>query len=91
MPLGLERRVTAGEGGWVREIDGQPAWSVLKEYLDGEPGALKGIDIIHLCVGEPLDPALRAEYGSDYIIRTPPLAIAGDPARRPAGSERCSP
>jgi small ligand-binding sensory domain FIST len=44
---------------------------VLREYVDGDPEDLLGADIIHLCVGEPLDPALRAEYGSDYLIRTP--------------------
>ena len=70
-PLGLQRQVTAADGGWLREIDGQPAWSVLREYVDGDPEDLLGADIIHLCVGEPLDPALRAEYGSDYLIRTP--------------------
>jgi hypothetical protein len=72
-PLGLQRRVTAADGGWIREIDGLPAWDVLREYVDGDPVDLMGVDIIHLCVGEPLDPALRAEYGSDYLIRTPLL------------------
>jgi hypothetical protein len=70
-PLGLPRQVTAADGGWLREIDGLPAWNVLREYVDGEPTDLLGADIIHLCVGEPLDPALREEYGSDYLIRTP--------------------
>ena len=76
-PLGLQREVTAAEGGWLREIDGQPAWSVLREYVEGDPEDLLGADIIHLCVGEPLDPALRAEYGSDYLIRTP-LTLGAD-------------
>jgi hypothetical protein len=71
MPLGLQRHVTAADGGWIREIDGLPAWDVLREYVDGDPTDLLGVDIIHLCVGEPLDPALRDEYGSDYLIRTP--------------------
>jgi hypothetical protein len=70
-PLGQQRQVTAADGGWLREIDGQPAWDVLREYVDGDPEDLIGADIIHLCMGEPLDPALRAEYGSDYLIRTP--------------------
>jgi hypothetical protein len=71
MPLGLPRTVTDADGGWLREIDGLPAWDVLREYVDGSPTDLLGADIIHLCVGEPLDPALREEYGSDYLIRTP--------------------
>jgi hypothetical protein len=73
MPLGLPRTVTAAEDGWLREIDGLPAWDVLREYVDGAPTDLLGADIVHLCVGEPLDPALREEYGSDYLIRTPLL------------------
>jgi len=71
VPLGLARDVTAADAGWLREIDGMPAWDVLREYVDGDPQDLLGADIIHLCVGEPLDPALREEYGSDYLIRTP--------------------
>jgi hypothetical protein len=70
-PFGLARTVTSAEGGWVREIDGVPAWHVLREYIHGEPVDLLGADILHLCVGEPLDPALRGEYGSDYLIRAP--------------------
>jgi hypothetical protein len=77
MPLGLQRRVTAADGGWIREIDGLPAWDVLREYVAGDPVDLMGVDIVHLCVGEPLDPALREEYGSDYLIRTP-LALGDD-------------
>lgn len=77
MPLGLQRHVTAADGGWIREIDGLPAWDVLREYVDGDPADLLGVDIIHLCVGEPLDPALREEYGSDYLIRTP-LTLGDD-------------
>lgn len=77
MPLGLPRTVTAAEGGWLHEIDGLPAWDVLREYVEGAPTDLLGADILHLCVGEPLDPALREEYGSDYLIRTP-LALSED-------------
>lgn len=71
VPLGLPREVTAADGGWLREIDGLAAWEVLKEYVDGDPTDLLSADIMHLCVGELLDPALRVEYGSDYLIRTP--------------------
>ena len=76
-PLGMERTVTSAEGGWVHEIDGRAAWSVLKEYLDGDPVDLISSDIVHLCIGEPLAPALRAEYGSDYLIRSP-LMLSAD-------------
>lgn len=76
-PLGLLRTVTAAEGGWLHEIDGLPAWDVLREYVEGAPTDLQGADILHLCVGEPLDPALRAAHGSDHLIRTP-LALSED-------------
>jgi hypothetical protein len=69
-PIGLERVVTAASDGWLREIDGRPAWSVFKEYLDGDPVDLNAEGIVHLCFGEPL--AGAAEHAYDpYIIRTP--------------------
>jgi hypothetical protein len=71
-PLGLPRQVThATPDGWIHELDGQPAWTVMKEYLDGDPQDLMSTDIVHLCIGEPLDAAQREAYGSDYVIRTP--------------------
>lgn len=80
-PLGLSRKVTSAEGGWVHEIDGRPAWSVLKEYLDNDPVDLISADIVHLCIGEPLAPELRAMagdvFGSDYLIRAP-LVLSAD-------------
>lgn len=70
-PLGLPRRVTSAADGWIHELDGQPAWVVMKEYLDGDPQDLLSTDTVHLCIGEPLDAEMRALYGSDYVIRTP--------------------
>jgi hypothetical protein len=69
-PIGLERRVTDGDGGWVREIDGMPAWNVFKEYLDGDPEDLNAEGIVHLCIGEPLAPEQASVY-APYVIRTP--------------------
>lgn len=69
-PIGLERTVTDAADGWVREIDGQPAWDVFKEYLPGDPQALNAEGIIHLCVGLPLDGRAVDEYG-DFRIVTP--------------------
>lgn len=69
-PIGLERTVTDGGDGWIREIDGQQAWSVFKEYLDGDPRTLNFEGIIHLCVGLPLTGESAREYG-DYRIITP--------------------
>jgi len=70
-PLGLPRRVTSAADGWIHELDGQPAWAVMKEYLDGDPQNLLSTDTLHLCIGEPLDAGMRTLYGSDYVIRTP--------------------
>ncbi|MFN8587204.1 MAG: FIST N-terminal domain-containing protein [Candidatus Eisenbacteria bacterium] len=70
VPIGLERRVTSAEGGWVREIDGEPAWAVFRQYLDGNPEDLNTEGAIHLSVGEPLPEGAAADY-EPYIIRTP--------------------
>lgn len=70
VPIGLERHVTSAGGGWVREIDGQPAWSVFRQYLEGDPEDLNTEGAIHLSVGEPLPDGAAAEY-EPYIIRTP--------------------
>lgn len=67
--IGLEREVTSSAGGWIRAIDGQPAWSVFQEYLDDGSDDLNADGIVHLCIGEPLH-----ERGHDYdpfVIRTP--------------------
>ncbi|MHC4429553.1 MAG: FIST C-terminal domain-containing protein, partial [Planctomycetota bacterium] len=69
-PIGLERVITRTDGGWVHEIDGQPAWSVFKEYLDGDPEDLNAEGIVHLCIGQPLDAEAAEEY-APYVIRTP--------------------
>jgi hypothetical protein len=76
-PLGLTRTVTRVEGGWVHEVDGRPAWEVFKEYLDGDTVDLMSADIVHLCIGEPLDEAKRKGFDSDLLIRTP-LVLAED-------------
>jgi len=69
-PIGLRREVTRSDGGWVREIDGRPAWDVFKEYLDGDPQDLAADGMAHLCIGEPLDDAASAGYDR-HIIRAP--------------------
>ena len=69
-PIGQERVMTRADGGWVHEIDGQPAWSVFKEYIDGDPEDLNIESIVHLCIGQPLDAESAEEY-APYVIRTP--------------------
>ena len=69
-PIGLERHVTRAADGWIREIDGQPAWQLFREYLDGDPEDLNTEGIIHLSVGEPLPESLTGEY-EPFLIRSP--------------------
>jgi hypothetical protein len=75
-PIGLERTVTREKDGWVHEIDDQRAWSVFKEYLDGDPEDLNADGIVHLCIGKPATPTESQEYGP-YVIHTP-LALDKD-------------
>jgi hypothetical protein len=69
-PIGLERRITRAEGPWVHEIDGRPAWSVFRQYLEGEPEDLNTEGIVHLSVGEDLPPEQAKGY-EPFIIHTP--------------------
>lgn len=70
VPIGLERTLTRVEGPWVREIDGQPAWHVFRQYLEGEPEEFSMDGAMHLSIGEPLPAGANGEYES-FIIRTP--------------------
>lgn len=69
-PVGTERKVTRADHGWIREIDGQPAWSLFREYLDGDPTDLSAEGIVHLCIGQSLPDAGANSY-DPYVIRTP--------------------
>ncbi len=69
-PIGLERRVTRADGGWMHEIDGRPAWHVFREYLDGEPEDLTSEGAVHLSVGESL-PDGAASDDEPFVIHTP--------------------
>ena len=68
--VGTERTVTRAEGGCVFEIDGRPAWSVIKEYLDDDAEDLDALAVSYACVAERLAPEAQGEYGP-YVIRVP--------------------
>ncbi|HLU69013.1 MAG TPA: FIST N-terminal domain-containing protein, partial [Kofleriaceae bacterium] len=63
-PIGVEHAITRAEGGTVYEIDGRPAWQVLREYLDDSSGGLEATNVSALCVAQ------RAPDG-DLLIRVP--------------------
>lgn len=67
--VGLHRTVTEAEGGWLRRIDGEPAWQVFREYLDGDPEDLNAEGIAHLSLAEELTDESN-DYGR-FIVRTP--------------------
>jgi hypothetical protein len=69
-PIGSVRTVTRSDGGTVYEIDGRSAWSVFKEYLDGDPVDLSAADSVHLSFGERLPQRTGDHYGQ-YVMRTP--------------------
>jgi hypothetical protein len=70
LPIGRTRTVTRSVGGLLYEIDYRPAWSVFKEYLDGDPDMLVAADSVHLSFGAPLPVAEVGPYGG-YVLRTP--------------------
>ena len=67
--VGTERTVTRAAGTVVFEIDGRPAWSVIKEYLEDDSADLDGLAVSYSCVAERLSES-DEEYG-EYVIRTP--------------------
>ena len=69
-PIGSVRTVTKSDDGCVYEIDGRSAWSVFKEYLDGDPADLSAADSVHLSFGERLPTHEDDRYGQ-YVMRTP--------------------
>lgn len=69
-PIGIERTITRVDGPWVREIDGQPAWEVFRQYLDGVPEEFSTEGAMHLSIGE-LRRDAPAGTEESLIIRTP--------------------
>lgn len=70
--IGLDHEVTSAKDGWVREIDGRPAWSVFREYLNGNPEDLSAEGSVYLCLGVNPNQTGYADPGQ-YVIRTPML------------------
>lgn len=69
-PIGLEHRATQAQGGWLREIDGEPAWQVFRSYLDDDPDQFAVEGIPHLSIGKPILAGTES-VDATFIIRSP--------------------
>jgi hypothetical protein len=67
--IGGERVVTRADGGFVREIDGLPAWSFFKEYLAEDADTLETLHLSHLLLAERIEDS-TPEFG-DFTVRVP--------------------
>ncbi|MBI2394195.1 MAG: FIST C-terminal domain-containing protein [Deltaproteobacteria bacterium] len=67
--LGLVHEVTNADDGLVREIDGRPAWDVMKEYVTDPSKGLSSPDQPYLCMAQPLPGPSGGE--GEHLIRVP--------------------
>ena len=68
--VGTALQITAADGGWVRAINGRPAWDVYKEFLDGDPQDLNAEGMAHLSLA--IEGTAGAPHGhGHFTIRTP--------------------
>lgn len=67
--VGTERVVTRASGGFVEEIDDEPAWSFFKAYLDEGADTLETMHLNHLLLAERIGG--REEGIDDFTVRVP--------------------
>ncbi len=68
--VGKEQEITREKNGWVYEIDGQPAWSVYREYLNvGDAEPLSMAHYCYICLAKQLQRPER-NFGP-HVIRCP--------------------
>lgn len=67
--IGTERQVTRTDGGFVCEIDGQPAWDFFKSYLPEGADSLEAMYTAHLLLAERVETP-DPEFG-DFTVRIP--------------------
>ena len=68
--IGREQRVTQAEGGYVLEIDDQPAWSVFRSYLAEDADTLEAMHVAHLLLAERIEGDEEQGLG-DFTVRVP--------------------
>jgi hypothetical protein len=67
--IGTERHVTRTDGGFVCEIDGEPAWDFFRSYLPDGAESLEAMHVAHLLLAERV-PTPDAGFG-DFTVRVP--------------------
>ncbi len=65
VPLGLPRLVTRSDGHVVAEIDHQPAWTLMREYVDAADDAREVSTLAHLAV------MVHGDAGKVAAVRSP--------------------
>lgn len=68
--IGVEYVVTRAEGGTVYELNGLPAWHVMREYLDEPTDSFSAAALPYLCLAQALPDDATTGYGH-YLIRVP--------------------
>lgn len=68
--VGVEHQVTRADEMRVHEIDGRPAWQVLKDYLSPESVGLDALGVAHITLAELLPPEEASDAG-DFLVRVP--------------------
>lgn len=69
-PIGLPSTITRASDGWIMEIDGRPAWEVMRDYLGAEAEDLNAEGMTHLSLGRPLVPDLAGDDDA-FVVRIP--------------------
>ena len=67
--IGEEQTITRASGGYVDEIDGEPAWTVFKRYLADASDHLDAVQVGHLMLAERIGEP--AENFDDFTVRVP--------------------
>jgi len=68
VPVGTKRTITRSEGNIIREIDGQPALEVLKDYFEEDWQSQWNKTSLNLCLGFKTPAHIREAY-EEYIVR----------------------
>lgn len=68
IPIGLPSTITRARDGWILELDGRPAWEVIREYQDPEEQDLAE-SLLLLSLGLPLVPESATDSDA-FVVRS---------------------